>query len=544
LTTLVIAALVAAAGIGLAIAGQRDDPKPNPVAVNAREDADDIHVQVVDGRGKRAPGVLVELLGRAIDPPRSFQTDGEGRVQISREATRDADMLFAQREDQSLAWTMVGNPSLHAAAGTEADPIVMKLLARTHRVTGSVVDREGKPIPGAEIVVESLGRPTNRSVFRLVDRSVAMYFPHVLTDQAGRFTLTLPEETDVGLSAQHFPYLGEGMARAEVQILEPMILKPAAGISGSVTDATTGLPVAGVLVGAQLIEHRKRILAGWSKAMTDHQGRFVIIGLEPGVYNLLFEAARGRAQATARAIEGLRVRTGALAPANLTVIEGRPLRGVVIDQETKRPMGGALVGCHGPARPNSGAAVLSRRTDERGRFTFHVPPGEQRVYIMDAGTFSRLSSQTVVVPDHGEIELVRLRRINSTSGPSRHVTKGEIRKKPQEEFFRPGQAVAVKVKPKTNPSAPEEILRTATGRVRDSEGRPVFGVRVMVDHHLLRAEGLESFDTAVTDREGTFILRGLPRRELRLNLNRPNSGFQREALPADRDAVEWTYRAT
>ena len=55
------------------------------------------------------------------------------------------------------------------------------------------------------------------------------------------------------------------------------------------TDTTTGLPVAGVIVGAQLIEYRKRILGGWGEGTTDDQGRFIIVGLEPGVYNVLFE---------------------------------------------------------------------------------------------------------------------------------------------------------------------------------------------------------------------------------------------------------------
>ena len=150
------------------------------------------------------------------------------------------------------------------------------------------------------------------------------------------------------------------------------------------TDAATGRPVAGAIVGAQLIEWRKQIVGGWGDAMTDDQGRFVIIGLEPGVYNLLFMRVRGRAQATARAVEGLRVRAGADTPVDLTLIEGRPLRGVVIDQETDRPVAGVLVGCYGPARPQSGGAVQNDLTDEQGRFTFHLPPGEQYVYSWTA----------------------------------------------------------------------------------------------------------------------------------------------------------------
>ncbi len=548
LSTLVIAGVVAAAGIALVIAGQRDVPNPNAIAVIGKADAGAIHVQVVDAKGKGAPDVLVEVLGYELDHTRSFQTDTEGHVQIPRDATSDGATLLARREDQSFAWTMVGESVLDEAASTKAHPIVMKLLARTHRVTGSVVDREGKPVPGAEIVVTSLGHPINRSVVLPLARSLATHFPRVLADQAGRFALILPEDTDVGLSVEHSRYLGRGGAKAGAAILEPIVLEPAGGISGTVTDTTTGLPVAGVIVGAQLIEYRKRILGGWGEGMTDDQGRFIIVGLEPGVYNVLFETARGRARATARANEGLRVTAGALTPANLTVVEGRPVRGIVIDQETNRPVGGALVGCYGPARPDSGAAVQSRTTDEQGRFTFHVPPGEQRVYIMD-GSFSSLSKRTVVVPDQGEIEPVRLLRTNPSAGPMRGVTKVTIRQNPREEKFRPGQRDPANVEQNANPAAPDANLRTVTGRVRDSQGRPLFGVSVMLLETVRLKPGMmladplsERFDIAMTDREGTFILQGLPQGELQFYLSRANSGFQTKVLPANRDAVEWTYR--
>ena len=58
--------------------------------------------------------------------------------------------------------------------------------------------------------------------------------------------------------------------------------------------------------------------------MTDEQGRFTISGLEPGVYGVLLRKVPGRANATAAAVEGVRVRAGADTTADLAVIEGRP----------------------------------------------------------------------------------------------------------------------------------------------------------------------------------------------------------------------------
>ena len=59
--------------------------------------------------------------------------------------------------------------------------------------------------------------------------------------------------------------------------LEPMILEPAGGIAGTVTDAATGQPVAGVI--CRRPAHRVAqtdLVGGWGDAVTDEQGRFVI----------------------------------------------------------------------------------------------------------------------------------------------------------------------------------------------------------------------------------------------------------------------------
>ena len=266
-----------------------------------------IHVRVVDSRGQGVPGAAVEPVGYDFNPPRSFQTDAQGHVQIPRRTAGDQVSLLARGKDQSLACTIVGFSTVKEAPGTKASPAIMTLLALTHRVTGLVLDCAGKAIPGVEIAIESLSYPTNRSA-HLGTPSLATHFPRTLTDQAEQFALILPEKTDVSFSARHARFMGHRTAKADAPTLEPMTLEPAGTISGTVTDVATSRPFAGV--GAQLIEHRKRILGGWGNAMTDDRGRFAIIGLEPGVYNLLFESARGRLYATAHAIEGLRVRAG------------------------------------------------------------------------------------------------------------------------------------------------------------------------------------------------------------------------------------------
>ena len=247
------------------------------------------------------------------------------------------------------------------------------------------------------------------------------------------------------------------------------------------------------------------------------------------------------------------MRAGVDTPVELTLIEGRALRGVVIDQGTDRPMAGTLVGCYGPARPQSGAAVQNCRTDQNGGFKFYLPPGEQHVYLMDVGSFGRLSRQTVVLLDQGEIEPVRLIRASpETDRSTRYMTKAAIPIAPAEVKER-GEAIAepneqieaeIQAGRTATPAIAEQQakaaapkLRTVTGHVRDLQGRPVAGVSVSVNNE----PGAEPFDFAATDRDGMFVLSGLPGHPLQFYLSRPNFKTQMEALPADRDQVEWTY---
>jgi hypothetical protein len=317
--------------------------------------------------------------------------------------------------------------------------------------------------------------------------------------------------------------------------LDAAAAEPTGGIQGRVVDAATGRPVARAVVAAQLVErrHRRRV-DGWGQDIADDQGRFTIDGLEPGVYNVVVLVVPGRKQATASAAIGVRVKAGAEATADLSVIEGRPLRGFVIDRgDDDKPVGGAQVGCHGPAQPMTGQAVMYTTTDRQGRFAFHVPPGEHFVYLIDDLARNPMGRRLVVVPERGENLPVFLLL-------------------PKDEELEPAAATAEVVVADAPLRAaggdvrkPAEAPRTVNGRVTDPEGRPLPGIRVTADTGPKRS-GADPFlgaeDLAVTDRDGRFILDGLPRRQVWLTLGRPFDQVQKESVPADRDEVSVSYR--
>ena len=128
-------------------------------------------------------------------PPRSFPTNAQGELTIPQEIIGDGARLVARRDHESLAWGLVGGSNPRRPAGTKVDPIVMKLLPLSHRVEGSVVDLEGKPIPGVEMVAAALQHPTNGSIYLGAKKQDTLLAPAV-TDQAGRFAMMLPQDTE------------------------------------------------------------------------------------------------------------------------------------------------------------------------------------------------------------------------------------------------------------------------------------------------------------------------------------------------------------
>ncbi|HEY2159576.1 MAG TPA: carboxypeptidase regulatory-like domain-containing protein, partial [Isosphaeraceae bacterium] len=443
----------------------------------------------------------------AEDEPRTLTTDAAGALRIPDKGFGRRWRLFlvARPDELTIGWAGLGHPT--DRSGTADDPLTVKLEPRDSSITGTVVDRAGKPIAGVEVRVESMHDETNGwlSTYGVTCQG----WPIVaVSDERGRYTIPVPRGTRGGMRVRHRRYVGPWIGFETDREPLPTTLDPAGGIVGVVTDAATGRPVAGVSVGAQLLEHRERILGGWGDAKTDDRGRFEIAGLEAGVYNVLFmPRPRGRTSITAAAVEAIRVKPDEDTKADLTAIEGRKLLGSVIDPDTKAPLAGVMVGYYGTARPRSGAGCMSAVTDAAGRFELSVPPGPSYVYIMDETRIGHTSERDVVVPDDRDPEPVQL--------------PGKAKAPPEQPAIAIGKAAGVpqpKAAPKgivrqdlVEPPGPVTLL---TGRVVDPEGQPIPGV--LISH----GDGRRRFVQAASDREGEFILEGLPEGPVKIELRK------------------------
>lgn len=507
--------LIAAAG---AIAG-------TPCAGRAAQVAgsDPYYVRVVDAKNQNAAKITVEVRVPGLRL-RSLTTDDNGRVTIPADLAVEGAVISAARGTGALGWSRISELGTGRPGSSRARPALLTVVPLNHRVEGSVVDRQNKPIAGARVGVRRLVHARNTNLMQDIhDKDPLLGL--AVTDDAGKFAIVLPENTSASLTAGHTRYLDATAAvRANDKTVEPLKLAPAGWIAGRVMDAATGKPAAGASVAAQLVERpHVRVTEGWGQAVADADGRFTVGGLEAGVFNLVLVGVPGREHVTAAAVEGVRVKTGEEAAADLSVTEGRPLRGLVIDRGNQdRRVAGAQVICQGPSHPRTGQAVMATETNAQGRFTFYVPPGEQYVELIDDPASGRMTRRLVNVPEQGEALPVVLLVSSGDSGPA-----------PAPE------ASAAAVAPVPGSARVEatraDLLRTVTGHVKGPDGRPMPGVVVSL------ATGPAPI--AVTDREGTFVMEATKGKSLRIRLSRPFFAPQSETIAADKDELSVAYAA-
>ena len=285
-------------------------------------------------------------------------------------------------------------------------------------------------------------------------------------------------------------------------------------------DSITKQPVAGARVSAQLVEFHDTMLVGSGRATSDDRGGFVIGGLEPGVYNVLFHGHPKDKALVARAVEGIRVKVGEDTRADLLVIKGRRLRGVAIDTVTYKPMGDASIMCYSLSHPRSGAACERVQADELGQFEFFVPPGPVFVYIASGGLLGRSHKKNLIVPEERDPERVVLtRRYPPEAHSSRRV--------------RFAVECAVQVRIAVEDAGKRTGGRTLSGRVFDPAGRPIASVRV---HYNANRQFVE----VATDRLGFFRLKGLPSGAIQIGLAKGGYGYGSAEIPPEASEVDIT----
>jgi RNA polymerase sigma factor (sigma-70 family) len=531
---------LAATGAAM-IATQEQEPAqtlsaaPAKTAAQEREPAksaapdkkvDIFSVRVIDTQGRGVPDAKIKVVEEDPIPPDNgsedravvYRTGADGRVRITVDR-RFIRLAFESRlDDRAIGWARVHSDRL-VMKPTDNSPVTLTLLPRNHHVEGTIMDTRGKPIRGVQIRAVQFNHDANGFATDYPRGPEQPSLGSASTDETGRYRLALPQETTAMFMAYHPRFVGPMFSsKPEDRIIPPVTVEDAGVIAGTMVDAGTGQPVAGAGVSAQRIEHTNRILGGnWGSTIADAQGHFAVGGLAPGVYNLLFESSPKGRLFTARAVEGVRVKAGEEAQADLRMITGRRLHGMVIVAGTGKPEAGVNILCYNASHPRSGAACQGTYTDEHGRFEYFVPPGPTFVYInaSDAGV-------TLNVPDDRDPDPVVLKLGHD---PTAKQPPGP----------RPPVECEVRVRMRTDAGDPpaQKDDRTLTGRVFDKDGLPLIGVQVYYNS--------TTINECATDRLGLFRLSGLPHRPLQLGLRRNGNQHGWARIPAEAVEIELIF---
>lgn len=166
-----------------------------------------------------------------------------------------------------------------------------------------------------------------------------------------------------------------------------LVLERGARLTGRVTDAASGAPVAAFSV--VLSERRGPLALDTARAVTvfDAEGRYAIERLRPGRY-VLWVAAKGYAPSEERELE---VRGDSVA--DVTLARGATLSGVVLDQKSRAPLEGAKVSLEGRQAGGEGSAQLFALvvTDASGRFELQgLGPGQRSIFAAAAKHHARV----------------------------------------------------------------------------------------------------------------------------------------------------------
>jgi len=313
-----------------------------------------------------------------------------------------------------------------AKAGAAPAEAVLRLQAG-RVLQGMVVDPDRRPIAGAEVFLRSPLRGGGFSIV-LPGGGRTSREPDAVTDSAGRFSLRGVEAGSGSRVSARASGYGLAWASADANAAELLIqLKPALSFGGSLL-SPEGQAVAGAELRLERVEDEEegfnfRSLFDDHSATTDAQGRFLIDGLDPGVWAIA--ASAGSASSSGQRVDLKQDVLDAvvrLAPASVLAVsvarslDGAPLADALVSlspaaEQTLHGAPGRIsrevrVSAGGPRGPQvsyGGGDGQSLRTGADGIASFaDLPEGR---YDLEVRADGYATHDTVLVRERGPQEL-------------------------------------------------------------------------------------------------------------------------------------------
>src|SRR5258707_11996414 len=388
-------------------AAAKPAPKPTPYSV--------LTGSVRGPDGKPVDGALVlyrSLAAASRELAATTRTDAEGRF---RAELKTAGLVYVRVTAKGLA----GRSFEKVQPGA---PLAV-VLDRGQTIDGTVRDAAGQPLARARVIA-STNLGVSVSSWEADKQSI-----EAITDDRGHFRL---EGVGAGLywlnaTAHGFGSARKGNVRPGATV--NLIARSGGWLAGQVSDPQ-GRPLAGALVRAEL---EPQFWVGSTVETTDAQGRFEILGLDPGNYTVV---AR-HADFAPGVVSGVAVDAEGRADLTIPLAKGASVTGRLVDAE-ERPLAGRVAAQElaGQPMPRSLVELLRADTGDDGRFRIDkVPPGSYALgAVAPRYTGRRVEAEVSgreAAFDHGDISLEpgrairgRLRTSSGVPVPDAQITTG------------------------------------------------------------------------------------------------------------------------
>jgi len=247
----------------------------------------------------------------------------------------------------------------------------------SERLSGTVVDENGKPLADAYVSANVIGKMTPGEYGISLGQSSLPELT-VKTDRRGRFSLThLPELSSITVVARKKGYSTVSMRgiQAGMESVE-FALKPEGCIQGKITFGDSGKPVKDVDVTTASPDN----IFSTIDTSTDSNGCYTLSGLSSGMYTVSVNLDNTFKEWDAAPKENVTVEEGKTTDSiDLTFRRGGTITGRIINVDIEAPIAGHRVYLYNKARASYQRAVKYAVTDENGYFTLAAIPGKAMI---------------------------------------------------------------------------------------------------------------------------------------------------------------------